>query len=298
MYRRMAALRRVAPRSWKKLGLALAFVLVVFPALALGQEQIPANELMRQTVTNELKAAGEPGHYMYRLRTETPRRSETKTMIQNKDWLIGRLIEVDDKPLSPSQRRQEDQRLDRILRDPKRLSDEQQKQRKDEKKVWDILRVFPEAFLFKYAETAGRSDAEKVVRLAFRPNPAFQPASRESAALRGAKGSVSIDPTTKRVIRIDATLFRPVDFGWGILARLDQGGNFTLEEGKTEGGGWALKTVHFHFTGKILLFKNLRVDKVMKTSNFRLMPDSLTLAEGLELLRNQDETMTPTARSQ
>ncbi len=293
----MTASRRVARTSWQRLGLAV--VLVVSATLAAAQsQQLSANELMRRTVANELKAAGVPGHYMYRLRTETSGRSKTKTMIQTKDWLIGRLVAVDDKPLSPGRSREEDQRLDRIVKDPKRLSDEQRKQREYEKRVWDILKSFPEAFLYEYAETAQGADGDKLVRLAFRPNPAFQPRSRALTALRGAKGSVWIDSTAQRVKGVDATLFRPVDFGWGILGRLNEGGSFGIEEVKTESGTWTLKAVSLHFTGKMFLVKSLKVDSMMTMSDFRSMPENLTLAEGLKALRNQDKTMTQTAKSQ
>jgi hypothetical protein len=38
-----------------------------------------------------------------------------------------------------------------------------------------------------------------------------------------------------------------------------------------------------HFTGKILLFKSLRIDSVRTTSEVHWMPETLTLKEGLEL---------------
>jgi len=293
----MTASRGVARTSWQRLGSTV--VLVVSATLAAAQSQrISANELMRRTVANELKAAAVPGHYMYRLRTESSGRSETKMMIQTKDWLVGRLVAVDDKPLSPGRRQEEDQRLDRILKDPKRLSDEQRQQREDEKRVWDILKAFPEAFLYEYAETARGSDGDELVRLAFRPNPAFRTRSRELTALSGAKGLVWIDSTAQRVKGVDATLFRPVNFGWGILGRLNEGGTFGLEEVKTDSGTWTLKAVRLHFTGKMLLVKSLKIDSVMTMGDFRRMPENLTLAEGLEALRNHDETMTQAAKSQ
>ncbi len=296
-YRKMAVLQRVVSRNWKRLGPAV--VLLTSATLAVAQgPQIQADDLVRQSVANELKAAAVPGHYMYRLRTETSGRSETKTMIQTTDWLIGRLTQVDGKPLSAGQRRQEDQRLVRMLSSPEQLRDEEQEQRKYEKRVWDIVRVFPEAFLYEYAETARGSDGDELVRLTFRPNPAFRSPSRELAVLRGTKGSVWIDSTAQRVVRVDATLFRPVDFGWGILVRLDEGGSFVLEGGKTDSGMWVVKTLQLHFTGKVLLVKGLTIDSAMKTADFRPMPDNLTLTEGLELLRKQDETMAQTAGSQ
>ena len=285
--------QKVVPRNLKKL--APAVVLLTATTLAAAQgPQFPADELVRQTVANELKAADVPGHYMYRLRAETSRRSETKAMIQTKDWLIGRLIQVDDKPLSPTQRQQEDQQLMRLLSNSEQLRDQEQEQQKYEKKVWDIVRALPKAFLYEYAETARAPDGDELVRLAFRPNPAFKRPSRELGVFRGVNGTMWIDSTAKRVVRVDATLVRPVNFGWGVLVRLDEGGRFLLEQGKLDGGTWAVKTLQLHFTGKVLLIKGLTIDSVMKASDFRPMPDNLTLTEGIELLKKQDETMAET----
>lgn len=56
-YRKMAVLHRVAPRNWKRLGPAV--VLLTSATLAVAQgPRIPADDLVRETVANELKAAG------------------------------------------------------------------------------------------------------------------------------------------------------------------------------------------------------------------------------------------------
>ncbi len=269
-------------------------LLLAFAALALcadAQEQLPrivAAEFVRQAVTNELKAANAPGHYMYRLHKQTARGSETKAMIETKDWLIGRTVQVNGKLVPPAQRQKEEQRLARLLGDPEQLRKEEHEQRKEEERVRNMVKALPDAFLYDYAGAAKNSETDGLARLTFQPYPAFRPPSRELSVLSGMKGSMLIDPTAKRLVLVDAKLFRDVSFGWGILARLNEGGSFLLEEGRVGSGRWAIKTLALHFTGKVLLFKNLVIESVMMTSDFRRMRDDLTLQEGLELLRRQD----------
>jgi hypothetical protein len=62
-----------------------------------------------------------------------------------------------------------------------------------------------------------------------------------------------------------------------------------MEEAPIDTGRWAIKTVTLHFTGKILIFKDLKIDSTITTSGFRRMRDDLTLVQGLELLKRQDQ---------
>ena len=56
--------------------------------------------------------------------------------------------------------------------------------------------------------------------LKFKPNPKFSPPNHETAVYAGMEGDLTIDRKAMRIAKIDGTLFKDVDFGWGILGRL------------------------------------------------------------------------------
>jgi hypothetical protein len=100
-----------------------------------------------------------------------------------------------------------------------------------------------------------------------------------------------ISASDQRLARIEATLFRDVTFGWGILGHLDKGGHFIVEQSKIAPGRWEATDMNIQFTGKALLFKSINLRQIEKLSDFRRVPDGLSLAQGIELLNKNGNQM-------
>jgi hypothetical protein len=105
------------------------------------------------------------------------------------------------------------------------------------------------------------------------------------------EGTIIVDIAANRIVQVDARLTRSVNFAWGILAHLDPGGTFFLEQENVGYGRWHITRLALHFTGKVLVFKRLDIESVRTTSDFRCMPGNLTLKEGLEVLEKEAETV-------
>jgi hypothetical protein len=70
------------------------------------------NDLVRKVVTHELQADDQDHtHWMYREVTNLPPPSKTKTVIETTDGDLTYLDEIDGRPLTPDQKREEDQRV-------------------------------------------------------------------------------------------------------------------------------------------------------------------------------------------
>ena len=256
---------------------------------AVSQAQPPtvdATELVRHMVAHELAAANASGYYRYRMDKETPRGSETRDTVETSKWFIDRLVLKDGQPLSPAQTQQEDERLRDLLANPAHLEKLQGKERTDEARVRRMIKSLPEVFLFQYDGLVKNGSDHDLVRLKFRPNTNVAARSLELRVLQGIDGTMLIDPTDERLVRVEAELFRDVDFGWGILGRVRRGGTFLLEQQKVGSDRWAISTLGMHYTSRIVLFVNVRTDSVSKASNFHCMSNDLTLQQGLELLLN------------
>ena len=256
------------------------------PASQAQPPSVPAIELVRQTVAHELAAANASGHYRYRIDEQTPHGSETRDMVETRNWLIGRLVLKNGKPLAPAQRQEEDERLRDLLTDPEHLERFQIQAHKDEARVRRMIKSLPEAFLFQYDGTEKNGSGRELIRLKFSPNANLTTRSLELRVLQGMEGAMLIDPVDERLVRVEAELFRDVDFGWGIFGRIHSGGSFLLEQQGVGSDRWAITTLSMHYTSRIVLFVNTRTDTVSKTSNFHRMSNDLTLQQGLKLLLN------------
>ena len=135
-----------------------------------------------------------------------------------------------------------------------------------------MLTSLPDAFLYTYAGEQPGPNGAPLVHLTFRPNPKFNPPNRETMVYLGMQGEMLIDPRAARFAKIDGTLFKDVDFGWGILGRLYQGGKFIIEQRDVGGGHWEMVRQTLQFNGKILLVKSLTVSSTETTYDFRPFP--------------------------
>ncbi len=93
-----------------------------------------------------------------------------------------------------------------------------------------------------------------------------------------------------RIAKIDGTLFKDVEFGWGILGRLYKGGKFLIEQ-RDVGGRWETTRETLEFNGKILMLKPLTISSTETATDFRPVPSNITTAQALELLHKSDETV-------
>jgi hypothetical protein len=265
---------------------------------------LPPAELVRATVQNEVKASIVPtSHHMFTSLKETARGSQTRLYCETKDAMAGMAVAYDGKPLTAQQRQVEEARLEQLMNSPEELAKKRQREKEDTERVTKIVRAMPDAFLYEYAGTepgkAGLGkEGDELIRLNFRPNPAYEPPSRVEQVLSGMKGVLLIDANRRRIARIDGMLFKEVGFGWGILGHLDKGGHFLVEQGDVGDGTWDMRRMGLAFTGKILLFKRLDIKSTETYGDFRSVPAGLTFAQGVELLKKQEATLAENRRGE
>jgi hypothetical protein len=253
---------------------------------------LPANpaDLVRKAVANQNAKDADNTHYMYRLTKKKPERTETREMIETEEGVIGRLLMINGKPLSPADRDKEDKRLQRLVTDPQQLAQKQKSQKDDDRRTRAMVAALPDAFLYEYAGTKKEDPWGEVVMLNFKPNPDFDPPQRETLVYKGMQGTMAIAVPANHIARIEAQLFRDVNLGWGILAHLDQGGSFMVEQkavAGSNGAHWEPSHMVLHFTGKALIFKSIKINDDEATSDIRPV-HNMTAAQAIDLLKKHD----------
>jgi hypothetical protein len=256
-------------------------------------------ELVRMTVANEVAATNHPEiHHMFRSRRQTPKGSQTRIYVETNQALAAMLIAINDRPLTAEQQAAESNHLASLINNPEQLRKKAAREKEDEDRSLRIVRALPDAFCYEYAGTessaAGLGKAgDPLVRLKFKPNPAYTPPSHVEQVLKGMEGELLIDKETHRLARIDGTLFQQVTFGWGILGHLDKGGHFRVQQADLGlgDGAWGITEMNLNMSGKILMFKGLSIVSDEVLSDFHLLPSKLTFAQGVQILKTEEENL-------
>lgn len=247
--------------------------------------QLDPNRVARGLFHNEIQAQiRDQSLWCFHELDEEQGQKKLSAVCQSKDGQIDRLLEVNGQELNPSQRQAEDARLQKLLNHPDVLRKKQKKEQDDSKQSKDLMKMFPDAFRFRYEGMQGN-----LRELKFSPNPDFRPSGRAAQVFHHLEGRVLLDPEQQRLAQITGQLTSDVKFGWGLLGHLDQGGTFFVKQQDLGSGRWELAELNVQMNGKALFFKTISVRQHQIFSDFRPEPDGISLQKALEFLR-QDPT--------
>jgi hypothetical protein len=241
-----------------------------------------ANDLVREIVRNELKALDQDHTcWMYRLETEKGGTRDVLEVAETKQGDLTRLIAKGGQPLSAEQRAEEDKRTEAFINNSQQQKRRQQEQNEDIRKARQLLALLPDALNFSFAERNGDT-----AKLNFQPNPAFHPPSRAAHTFQEMEGQLIVDEKQKRLMEIHGHLENAVHFG--ILGHLDPGGTFDVRQQEVAPNHWEITFLKVNMKGKALFFKNIDVQQHEMRSDFRQVPETLTLSQAKDLLQKQD----------
>jgi hypothetical protein len=264
--------------------LIIAVVLVVATA-APAQDRssvvpvAPAGELINAVVANELRDRVQQLKWMYVIEKREGAQSLREEQVETRNGPLYRVLTMDGIALTPLQRQQDNARIQRLLHDTSQQSKLKQQYEDDEQKLEKLMRVMPQAFLYDYDGVDGT-----FVRLKFRPDPSYNPPDYEARVLHSLAGTVLIDSQQKRLAKLSGQLINGVNFGFGILGHIDNGG--TIEVGRVQVGPsqWKTALLNIQLSGRLIFFKTINKQQYEVRSNFRAVPGDLSLSDANELL--------------
>jgi hypothetical protein len=265
-------------RSWTRL--LAAFFLISSAASASAQNfPPPAADLVKVVVSNELADRVERRKWMYVIEKKDGKQTLTEEQVETQDGPIYRLLAIDGRPLDPGQRQQDDARLDRLLHDPAAQLKVKRAHDDDEQKLETMMNIMPGAFLYDYDGFEG-----DLIRVRFRPNPNYNPQTYEARVVHSLVGTILIDSPQKRLVKLSGQLIGPVEFGYGLLGRIDNGG--TIEIGRVEVGPlqWKTSLINIQLSGRLILFKTVSKQEHETRSDFRAVRDDLSPLQANHLM--------------
>jgi len=168
------------------------------------------------------------------------------------DGAVHRLLSVDGHDPSPSELKEDNDRLLDLRGNPKARLTLKKNRETDEKKFEDLLRVIPDAFLF--GDEGRQGGMEK---LAFRPNPEYSPATYEETVLHAMSGVILIDLQEKRLVHLSGKLINRVSFGYGLIGSVNKGGTIEISRTRLSSGRWKTSSSKINLDGRVVLFKTI-----------------------------------------
>ena len=271
------------------LGTLLFLSLAIASAPMLSAQSLPpapvdATALVRRAVQHRLDAGKSHRPVRYLIHRTDERHDTTKEIIETVDGGVARLVAIDGKPLSVEADRAELDRLDTLANHPELQEHRHKSEQKDAERVDRLLALLPDAFLYRF-EGMTPCAAGQCYRLSFTPNPHFTPPNLEADLLRGVAGEVWIDTRQERLTRLEGQFVAEVDFGFGILGKLNKGGTVLLEQTDVGGHDWELTRLTLHVTGRALMVKPLSFQINEEASHFSPVQPGLRYRDAIQILK-------------
>jgi hypothetical protein len=236
---------------------------------------IPPRSWVVDAAKNELVALHHNDSYLrYRMEIVNEKGSQVRDIIESKDGTVARLIMKDGKPLTPEQDQSERERLNDMITSPAAFA-KHVKNADSEKKMADTLvPVMADAMTNSYTPgqpQTGRNGGALEIVLDYKPNPKWVPPTTEAQALTGLEGRVWIDAKTRYVVRMEGTIFRSVNFGWGMLAHIYPGGKVEMNQTNVGGNRWIFTDFSMQLSVRALMVKRLEIRSNVKTSCYQTL---------------------------
>jgi hypothetical protein len=247
--------------------------------------------LIREVVRNELRAEDQDqSHWMFRLDTDNKNgQKNVDEVIETKAGDLKHPILINGRELTPQERQQVDRQLGR---DTQALRRTLKDKNEDAARSKRLLTMLPEAFTFSYGQRHGDR-----TQLTFKPSPGFHPNSHEAEVFHAMEGHVWVDEKQNRLAEISGRLIEPIKFGGGFLGHLNKGGTFDVKQEEVAPGYWEMTVLNVEMNGKAFFFKTISVHQKYSRSEFKRVPDNLTVDQAADMLRKLSQPRSQNAPS-
>ncbi|MBV8629345.1 MAG: hypothetical protein JOZ83_00360 [Silvibacterium sp.] len=247
------------------------FTLIAFCSCYALRAQEP-KQIVQQAVDTELAAdRTDHSHWIFFETDRKPKNSVQQWVAQTEKGDVVRVLVRNGQHVPANQ---QSQNLQKFIHDPNAQTKQRQASRHDDQQASAMTRMLPVAFIWTVT-----SKNDKTTTLHFKPDPNFHPPSWEARAFAGMEGDMTVDNTQHRIQELKGHLIHDVDFGWGLLGKLQKGGSFSVERRQIGPGIWDITDTHVHISGHALIFKSISEQEDDQKSSWTREPDNVTLEQ-------------------
>jgi hypothetical protein len=222
----------------------------------------------------------------YRIRKVDAKNDVTRDIIESKQGTVARLVQRNGQPLTAQEDAAERARLTGMLGSPSDFIKHHKRDNAARGYSMDLVREMPRAMIYTYTPDQPQrpNAAEQEVVIDFTPDPHYKPPTLVADILTGLQGRMWIDRKSLRVTRIEGRVLHPVDFGWGMLARIYPGGTVEFEQANAGGDRWAYSHLRENITIREMMVKTVQQHTDMDAADFKILPAPVSYQEAIHIL--------------
>jgi hypothetical protein len=221
----------------------------------------------------------------YRMHKIDAKEDIEREVIETRDGNVARLIERNGQKLTAAEDAAERERLNEILTSPGDFIKHHKRDDNSRNDSLQLVSQMPQAMIFNYApgqpQLPGATGRQIVID--YYPDPVYRPQQTLDDLLTGIKGRMWIDAQSHRMVRIEGYVQKDVNFGWGILGKINQGGTIVLEQANAAGERWVYSRLDTHLTMRVVV-KTVSMNDKMTAYDFKLLPAPMTVQQAVHTL--------------
>jgi hypothetical protein len=261
------------------------FIILTF---AVGMALPPAaptqtvKELIGDACYNELQQRERRTLWSYIAERHSNNHVFREQVIETVDAPVRHLLAVDGDPPTSVQMKEENDRHQELLNNASRRHGIRKLQDDDDKTLEELLRIVPEAFVFEDQGKEGESE-----KIAFHPNPEFEPETYEQRILHALDGTVFIDIQDKRIAGLSGSLRTRVVFGYGLIGHVEQGGTTKITRVHLSPGVWKTSAEKIDIDGRFVMLKTINKHQDESRTSFEPVAPDTTFAQALNKIQKK-----------
>ncbi len=188
---------------------------------------------------------------------------------------VSTLVKKDGKPLDDEEQKKENgktqKRIEELQKETKKKEEKEQQakeQGKEEKNDDPGIEIFLRVCQFVNPRRE-RFRGQDVLVFDFEPNPEYKPKNIEERVVKELAGVIWVDEKAHDVARLEAYFVGDVHIGGGLVANLQKGTSFVLEQGYLNNEVWLPTYEEAHVGVRVLLVKGFKVNSITRYSDYK-----------------------------
>lgn len=245
---------------------------LLFGGFAIQMQAQDAKQIVQQAVNTEL-AADENDHtcWIFHEVDKKPKDAAVQWVAQTHKGSVTRVLSRNNQQISKAQQQQN---INKFIHNSDAQAKQRQDNQNDDKQASAMLKLLPVAFIWNVT-----SKNDSTTTLHFKPDPHFRPPNRQARVFSAMEGDMTVNNDHHRIQELKGHLIHNVDFGYGLLGRLNKGGTFAVERQDTGQGEWQITSTHVHIQGHALIFKSISEQEDDVKTSFSREPDDISMEQ-------------------
>jgi hypothetical protein len=211
--------------------------------------------------------------------TKTERHTFEVLILGGHDY--ERLVDHDDKPLSPKEAMKEQEKMDKeIAQRQRETAEEKAKIEKERRAQRKFLDEIPEEFNFQLLGVENVSGKPAWV-ITGDPKPGYQPKDRGAKLIAKMRGKIWVDQSEYQWVRIEAQAVGTLSYGFGLL-RINPGATVRFEQTRVNDEVWLPASASIKVDGRAALFMGIHSEIDLHFRDYRKFQAESQLLTGEE----------------